>query len=110
MLDFVYKFSNDLNAHRINEKLILEFRKNDDMVTYLDEVNKELERILPFVKYKGYSYNDTVRKMRNMQDAKADKVDKKNNKVNEPNNNFPTKLPFKVWKKLINVNNPHIPK
>jgi hypothetical protein len=55
------------NKGLFNEDLILNLRKNDDMVKYIDETWQELVRHIPNnIRYLGYTYDDTKRRTREL--------------------------------------------
>lgn len=54
-----------------NEDIILNVRKNDDMVQYIDETWKEIQKHIPNnMIYKGYHFDDTGRRFRELNSGK----------------------------------------
>lgn len=50
-----------------NDDIILNIRKNDDMVEYIDETWREIQRHIPHnMKYLGYHFDDTGRRFREL--------------------------------------------
>lgn len=64
MLGFV-KYYSDFYAYPINEKLIKNIRKNDNIVEYIEEACIELQKALPnIITYAGYEYDDRPNALR----------------------------------------------
>ena len=62
---------NSKQYETFNEDIIRNIRKNDDMVTYLDETWKEIVRHIPNnMKYLGYHYDDSVRRFKELNAGK----------------------------------------
>lgn len=65
MLQWTSKYSEKFN--NFNEDVIINIRKNDDMVVYIDEAWKEIQKHIPNnLEYLGYKYDDSGRRFRDL--------------------------------------------
>lgn len=68
-MNFTSEYSKKFD--NFNEDIIINIRKNDDMVTYIDETWKEIQKHIPQnMKYLGYHYDDTGHTFRELNSGK----------------------------------------
>ena len=54
MMQLVSNFSSK-NDNKFNDDLLIKFRQQDDMVTYIDDACKAITQLMPeYIQYKGY--------------------------------------------------------
>lgn len=77
MMQLVSNFSAK-NDHKFNDDLLIKFRQNDDMVTYVDVACKAIAQLIPeMIQYKGYHTIDNRQRMLDRDKEEAEAGDSK---------------------------------
>lgn len=81
MMQLVSNFSSK-NDNKFNDDLLIKFRQQDDMVTYIDDACKAITQLMPeYIQYKGYHDIDNRQRMLD-RDKSEDEDSKKEIRIN----------------------------
>ena len=81
MMQLVSNFSSK-NDNKFNDDLLIKFRQQDDMVTYIDDACKAITQLMPeYIQYKGYRDIDNRQRMLD-RDKSEDEDSKKEIRIN----------------------------